>query len=556
MKNIIKLGLIAVVFFFAASCENTELDLLDNPNEVTPDNAELDLLFNQMVIDFGSFAYNTSFETMPYTRMIAMSTGNQYNNQDAPTSFDNEWRLAYSRMLPDMELILQLAGDAGSPIHAGITNIMKAYTLFTLVDMWGDVPFTEALQGVENPSPAADDDQAVYNEALALLDAGIAELAKANDDTPKPANDIFYNGDFNKWITLANTLKIRYYVSTRLVDAAGATSGINSIVDAGDIIDEATEDFAYQYGSNRVNPDSRHPLYSDGYEVNGPSIYLNNYYMWTFFATGDRENEDPRLRYYFYRQDCDETGEDQFTLDCVTAPYPFHWPNGYPFCTASLDFGDPDDNYSGYWGRDHGNNDGIPPDDLKRSAMGLYPIGGKFDADDCEDVSNAGTDGGLGAGIQPIMLSSFTHFLLAEAALTLGTAGDPAALLETGIRQSIAKAQSFSSLADVDETLVADVDAYVAEVLEDYAAANDDEKLNIIMTEYHKALWGQGLEAYNNYRRTGKPEAMQPTRDADFGTFARLMWYPSVYVNLNAKADQRSIDQQVFWDTNPAGFIE
>jgi hypothetical protein len=557
MKNILKLGLIAVLFFFAASCDNTELDLLDNPNEVTPDNAELDLLFNKVVLDFKDFAYNVSFETQPYTRMLAMTTGNQYNNQDSPTSFDGEWRLAYSRMLPDMELILQLATDGGFTTHAGITKVMKAYVLFTLVDLFGDVPFTEALAGVENPSPVADDDEAVYNAALALLDEAINDLKAP---VGAPANDLFYGGNAAAWTTLANTLKIRYYLNTRLVNG-GSASGINGIISAGDFISEASEDFEFQYGGTRANPDSRHPLYADAYEAQGPGIYLSNYYMWTFLATGNsiRDNEDPRLRYYFYRQDCDETMEDQFTLACVAAPYPFHWPNGLPFCTASFDaFGDPDGLYGGYWGRDHGNNDGIPPDDFKRTAVGLYPVGGQFDADECTDILNtalAGAGAG-GAGIQPILQSSYTHFMLAEASLTLGTDGDAAGYLETGIRQSIAKAQGFSSRATVDESLVADVEAYVTETMDKYAAADDNGKLNIVMQEYHKALWGQGLEAFNNYRRTGMPLEMQPTRDEDFGTYSRLMWYPSVYVNLNANASQRTTDQQVFWDNNPAGFIK
>lgn len=557
MKNILKLGLIAVLFFFAASCDNTELDLLDNPNEVTPENAELDLLFNKVVLDFGEFTYNISLETQPYTRMLAMSAGNQYNNQDAPTSFDGEWRLAYSRMLPDMELILQLAADGGFTTHAGITKVMKAYVLFTLVDMWGDVPFSEALQGVENSSPAADDDESVYNAALALLDEAIDDL---KNPVGSPANDLFFGGNAAAWTTLANTLKIRYYVTTRLVNGSAAKSGIDGILSAGDIMDMASEDFEYPFGDSRNLPDSRHPLYGDAYDGDGADWYLSNYYMWTFMGTGNsiRDNEDPRLRYYFLRQDCDETDEDQFTLDCPTAPYPFHWPVNidYPFCTASGDFGDPDDLYGGYWGRDHGNNDGIPPDGFKRTAVGLYPAGGVFDADNCADANEMGTTGAGGAGIQPIFQSSYTHFLLAEAALTLGTTGDPATYLEEGIRQSIAKAQSFGSLAAVDESLVADVDTYVTETLDKFAAADDEGKLNIVMQEYHKALWGQGLDAYNNYRRTGMPLAMQPTREEDFGTFSRLMWYPAVFVNLNAKVSQRTTDQQVFWDNNPAGFIE
>ncbi len=75
------------------------------------------------------------------------------------------------------------------------------------------------------------------------------------------------------------------------------------------------------------------------------------------------------------------------------------------------------------------------------------------------------------------------------------------------------------------------------------------------MREYWVASFGNGLEAYNGYRRTGYPSDMQTTREADSGTFPRVMLYPESFVNLSSNGTQHSIDTQVFWDTNAAGFI-
>ena len=61
-------------------------------------------------------------------------------------------------------------------------------------------------------------------------------------------------------------------------------------------------------------------------------------------------------------------------------------------------------------------------------------------------------------------------------------------------------------------------------------------KLNIIMKEYYIALWGNGIDAINNYRRTGKPDNMQFTRTAAPGSFTRSMLYPANLVNLNLNA--------------------
>lgn len=550
-KKIYNLLPLLALFLFMGACEFTELeDLLDNPNNANPNNAELDLVFNEVMLDLGAFTDEVSDETMPYVRMVAMTGGNQYQNQDSPTSFSQLWNDAYSEMFPDIELVISLAEENGSTVHSGIAKTVKAYVMMTMVDLFGDIPYSEAGKGVEVPSPVADDDQSVYQAALGLLDAALADFA---NPVGSPDNDLFYGGDADKWIKLANSLKLRYHVMTRL--AGGSAAEVNSLMDK--VISSNSDDFEFQYGSNRSTPDSRHPYYADGYETGGPSWYMSNYMMWTMF--GDKDTEDPRLRYYFYRQDCDETDEDQFTLDCPAAPVPAHYLSfPWPWCTASGPQGDPNDEYGGYWGRDHGNDDGIPPDDLKRTAWGLYPAGGKFDNDNCEQVSNAGTDGGRGAGIQPILLASWMDFYKAEAVLAMGANGDARALLESGVRKSIDKVMGFGSLDSPDSDFLPSqdqIDAYVDEVLARYDVANSDGKLNVVMAEFHLAAHGMGLDPFNNYRRTGMPKNMQPTRETDPGIFARLFWYPANYVNQNANASQRNIDQQVFWDTNPPGFI-
>jgi len=259
---------------------------------------------------------------------------------------------------------------------------------------------------------------------------------------------------------------------------------------------------------------------------------------------------DPRIRYYFYRQDLTPIEDiDAFTLDCGGTNPPLHYGVNMPYCHLG----------DGYWGRDHGNNDGIPPDTDRRTVAGVYPAGGKFDADEGASVQNSGKDGAKGAGIAPIMLSSFTHFMMAEAALTRGTGEDPAAHLETAVRQSIAKVMDFGKdQAGALAPSEGDVDAYVAVVMDRFNnAADANAKLDVVMKEYHIALWGNGYEAYNNYRRTTYPSNFQPTLEENPGNFPRLMYYPSVHLNRNENITaQRSLTEQVFWDTNPAGALK
>ena len=556
MKNCIYRIAGGALFLLAFStCNLFEFDdYLNDPVAVSPENSEVSLVMNSAQLEFVNMVDEVSDETSPYVRLVAMQGGTRYQNEDTPSSFDGLYTIVYANLLPDLNLVIEQSDEGGFTLIAGAARVLKAYALYTMVDLFGDIPYTETGFGIENPSPVADDDAAVYAQADQILELAISNLS---DPVGSFSSDLYYGGSSESWLALANTLKLRRAVQTKLVNSDAAAT-INAVLAGESLIDMISEDFQWQYGTNDAAPDARHPQYSDDY-MTAPGGYMSNYYMWLFF--NDKTVVDPRLRYYFYRQDCDETNEDAFTLDCATAPYPAHWPNGYPFCTASGDQGDPSGFYSGYWGRDHGNADGIPPDGPKRTVWGVYPVGGKFDADDCTSVQNNGADGGRGAGIQPIFLSSFTHFLLAEAALTIdGVEGDPLEYLLTGVEQSIEKVMGFSSVAPVDPDFApteANVTAYLTAVRNLYnAAGSDEERLNVIIKEFFLALHGQGLDAFNAYRRTGKPVGLQPTEEPSPGVFPRSFWYPSNYVNRNENVTQKTdLSGQVFWDTNPAGFI-
>lgn len=548
LNKYISIASLAILIGFASCGDQFDLDLQNNPNAVTEENADVDLFFNAIQLNVTGFFTAASNIGMPAVRMTAMTGGNQYNNAWSPNSFNGIWNNAYASIFPDINAMVSLAEEREQFVHVGAAQIMQGYVLLTLVDFFGDIPWSEALQGVAVPSPTSDDDSSVYDVALSLIDEGIANLGKTSRGTP--TNDFFYDGDAGQWIKAANTFKMKAYLNM------GNITAFNAIVSGGNYISSAADDFAFPYGTNRVNPNSRHPWYNEQYE-NGNGRYHSNAFMYELRF--GKSVPDPRVRYYIYRQDLDSSDEDQFTLDCPAAPRPFHYPNDMPYCLATLDaslF-----NNDGYWGRDHGNNDGIPPDGQKRSVFGAYPAGGKFDANEGTHVHNSGTDGGLGAGIAPIMLSSYVDFMRAEVALAGGDAAAARTLMETGMRNSIDRVMSFSaSVTTIDPALTpsgTDIDDYVNEVLGDYDAGSNADKMDILQQEFHLALWGNGLEAFNAYRRTAAPGNLQFTREPDSGDFPRLMLYPADYVNLNASIDSnRAITQQVFWDTLPAGAID
>ncbi|MFQ5445821.1 MAG: hypothetical protein ACE5FF_02710, partial [Saprospiraceae bacterium] len=102
MKILLKISAIFLLFFMSA-CDSTELNLQDNPNAVTADNADIELFYNAVELRFKSFFNSATSLTMPIVRMMAMTGGNQYDNQYVPESFNGIWGVAYEQLLPDMD---------------------------------------------------------------------------------------------------------------------------------------------------------------------------------------------------------------------------------------------------------------------------------------------------------------------------------------------------------------------------------------------------------------------------------------------------------------------
>ncbi len=559
MKIIIKQLVLAIFSVgLLLSCESTDLDLTTDPNAVSPDQATPDFYLNRIQEEFARF--NDAFGTngSEVTRIEYMGT-RLYQQAYSPASQDAEWRFAYSSMFTDIAAMNELATEANFKRHIGMGQVFQAFTAVTLVDFYGDVPYSAATGGIDDLNPAADGGAAVYEAALGLLDQAIANFT-TNDNAADPDNDYYYGGDWDNWTKLANSLKLKIYAQSRLVDS-GAINAFNAIITSGNYITSIDEDFQFTWGTNVVNPDSRHPNYIDNYTPQGSEDYMSNWLMnyMDNSKVGNSvaiyEDSDPRIRYYYYRQSettpgaVDSDGPNQQNLSCSVEPIPQHYVDGgFTFCYLP----------NGYWGRDHGDDDGTPPDGQLKTTYGVYPAGGSFDNSEFDAV-DLGSGGG-GAGIMPVFLAQTVDFLRAEIAYATNDISGARTHLSNGVRKSIEKTVSFGSVdANADLSLApteTDIDDYVAEIEALYDAATGDEKLNLIAKEFWVALYGNGIDAYNFYRRTGYPNDLQANLEPDPGSFMRSFLYPAVYANNNSSATQKSsVTVKVFWDNNPdSGF--
>lgn len=561
MKSIFnKIFLLFLVFI--TSCEALDLEVEDSPNALRPDQFDINLLLNNVQLGTVGFFQGLTDEGMEVTRMTHMF-GPLYQNAYFPETFSGNWSTAYATVLADIRALVPEAEELGAWRHTAVARILESYVIVGLVDFFGDVPYSEALQGANNLNPAADSGEEVYNQALGLLNQALAELDRS---TTLSSTDLMFGGNTlantAKWKKLANSLKLRIFVQKRLVDGNASDSVVAIINSPAGLIESSADDFVFTYGTNLENPASRNPFFGGNYD-NGAGDYMSNSYMARFLTSPSGFN-DPRLRYYFYRQETNTNSATITQYPCIAFPRPTHYAPTDIFCRIG----------QGYWGRDHGDDSGIPPDNLLRTIWGVYPVGGQFDANN--DTRGRQTSGAGGAGIAPILPSFFVDFLRAEAAITLGTGEDARALLDKGIRASISKCITLARTADPTYTALRfdtdsdgvpdespqqrfepdadDIDEYVNVILDSYdAAANNAERLGVVIEEYYKAAFGNGFEAYNMYRRTGFPADLQPTYAVNPGAFIRSFFYPANYVNVNNTASQKpDVDQEVFWDDRSA----
>ena len=542
----IKVSCLAVIFMIGA-CDSTELDITQDPNALPPDAASTDFFISQVQVDFGTLIASLEVEASEAVRILNMD-GRNYNNAFEPTRFDQEWEQAYRQILNDIKTMNPLAEEAEQYYHIAMGQVLEAYVLVTLVDLFGDVPYSQALLGGENLNPDVDPGANVYAEAEQLLRDAITNFER-EDVLTEPLQDLFYQGDWENWIKAANSILLKVYLTTRLIDT-DADDKFQAIIDGGDYITSTDEDFQFPWNTSFNNPDARHPEYVDAYTPGGTNTYMSNWLMDYMLnskvgnGVDDFEAADPRMKYYFYRQTSSVPQDQPNLINCVEESAPPHYTAGTVFCSLA----------NGYWGRDHGDDDGIPPDGQLRTAYGVYPVGGLFD-DNSFSVIASITQGAGGGGITPIMLASWVDIMRAEMALVSGDAPAARNLLQSGVAKSFAKVRSFGELdatADLSTAPDPSLDAtYITELGQIFdAATSEGERMDILGSEYFVALFGNGLDGFNFYRRTGRPSTLQPNLEPAPGSFFRSFFYPPVFVERNSSESQKAdVTTPVFWDT-------
>jgi hypothetical protein len=170
----------------------------------------------------------------------------------------NFWDDMYNN-LEDYQYVINNAAKDQQAYLVGPSQVMQAMVFQNLVDLYGNVPYTDAFKGLNNLSPKFDDQKAVYESLIKLLDTAIVNI-KANPYTVNKSSDIVFGGNATKWIKFANTLKLRILIRQARITGRDTyiTTEINKAVLEGTGFLGAGEDVlsnpGYQASVSKQNP--------------------------------------------------------------------------------------------------------------------------------------------------------------------------------------------------------------------------------------------------------------------------------------------------------------
>lgn len=389
MKSIkntfVRISLLALPLAFSLqSCKDSFFDVNTTPNN--PTSVPATVLLTTVEYDVAFASSNDLNRIAEVFMQHAAGVGNQVASYDVYNirgASDNQWNgELYAGALINAQQVID-QNQATSPTYAGIAKILKAYAFSITTNLWGDIPYSQALQGTTTLAPRLDKQQDIYlgnssqgiQSLFDLVKEGIADLDKPNPGIKPSTDDVVYGGDLTKWKRLGNTLLMKFAIVISRKDAATAKKMIEDALasPAGVINDNALD---FQVGFSAENG-KQNAIYSFNY-VNRPTDGMAS----QRFVDTLLLYKDPRIARFY-----------------TTAASPVGTYVGFNNGSASA-----------------------APALANRSRYGVYLIGA--------------------AGEAPIrMITNFQRaFIQAEASLILGVAGNAQSFYQEGIRASMTKA--------------------------------------------------------------------------------------------------------------------
>lgn len=282
---------ISLMVLFAPSCKKSFFtDVNINPNVPKSVAANLILPTAEAALGYTQGGDMSRFTSLITQQVFGANAQSQayYSYGLNPGTFDNLWPDLYTSTIINIDTLKNEADQRGDNVYSGISRILMAYTLQVSVDLWGKIPYSQAVKGNGNLHPSYDDDKALYDTIASLVNVGISQLSDPKQGALKPAlDDGMYNGDGLKWIKFGHAIKARLYIHQSNGDAAMAQKAIDEV--ALSFADES-ENAQYKFG---VAETAANPWYQFNRDRPGDETFANS-----TLAANLKSMNDPRYDIY------------------------------------------------------------------------------------------------------------------------------------------------------------------------------------------------------------------------------------------------------------------
>lgn len=295
-NGIFALSLFATLLIFV-SC-NKQLDINHSPNNPSLDLGSPKTVFPAAVLATsakvgGDLAILGGLWSEYYTESVVASQYRslvQYNVQSP--DFNASYTMLMTSGLKNYQYVIDKSKEAKDWNYYLMATVMKAYTAEVLVDLYDQIPYTEALKGQVVLEPKFDEGQTIYMSLLADLDTALAKDLEASTNTDPGNSDLVFGGDMEKWVAFANTLKLKMYLRMSNKNASEAKKGIEALYSSNASFlttDASLTGFADQ-------DSKRNPMYEQNIQqLNTP----DNLRASTTFVSWLKANNDPRIVNFF-----------------------------------------------------------------------------------------------------------------------------------------------------------------------------------------------------------------------------------------------------------------
>lgn len=225
MQKIIKYTLISalVTSIGLQGCKDSFFDdVAKNPNQVVV--PTLASLLATSTVKAGVNNYNVASAVAPYVQYTANPSASAASDTYQTIDYSGTWDALYFAMA-DANEMKKLAKAQNSSEYLGVADVLIAYNLILVNDLWGDAPFSQAFD-ITNFTPKYDTQQEVYNQSMALIDEAIVELGKTTSVIKlAPTSDFIYGTTGSN--ERANWLKFAWALKARLLNKLSKTSSYN-----------------------------------------------------------------------------------------------------------------------------------------------------------------------------------------------------------------------------------------------------------------------------------------------------------------------------------------